>query len=522
MKNIDIKNFSIITLLVLLFACDVDYENNPNEIVDPPTSGLLNDAVKKMMDDLYDEWFMGRFTQVGVQYWTQTAYADEDRYVYRESQRETWEDFYRNLENIRKVIQLNTDENSKDVNSIYGSNNNQIAVARILLSFSFNIMADTWGDIPYYSYGSDDPDFQALNLADSNEEILSPKYAEQSKIYADILKELQEAEAMIEINELGVKGDNIYNGDMELWKKFANSLRLRVAIKIRGIDPSTANNHINDAVNKGVFTSNSDNAGFQYEATDVNAAPFYIAFNVSNRSDFAMSHPFTQLLLGNNLVDHSGNDITDNPFYGMQDPRLKIFAKTNNNGDYVGMPISDNSADAGVYSYESPPGAAIIDTPDYTQYLMEFAEVSFILSEINNWDQIHYENGIKASMLKWGISETDINNYMSSLPAASEASVLTQKYIALYMDAQTAWQEYRRTGYPMTILKPGTEFSVTPIQGTTLDYTFTSLVEGVTDLPYRLQYPDFERTLNGENRSEAVSRLSNGDAINSKLYWDVN
>ncbi|WNH08086.1 SusD/RagB family nutrient-binding outer membrane lipoprotein [Thalassobellus suaedae] len=521
MKRINIKILSLV-MIVLFSACDVDYENNPNEITDPPTSGLLNDAVKKMMDDLYDEWFMGRFTQVTVQYWTQTAYADEDRYVYRESQRETWEQFYRNAENIRRVIQLNTDESTKTINSQYGSNNNQIAVARILLSFTFNVMADTWGDIPYYSYGSDDADFQALNLAGAEMEILSPKYAEQSKIYKDILNELQEAEAMINVNETGVVGDNIFNGDMALWKKFANSLRLRVAIKIKGVDATTANSHITDAVNKGVFTSNSDNAGFGYEAAATNAAPFYVAFNVSNRADFAISHPFTQLLLGNNLVDHSGTDIVNNPFEGMMDPRIEIYAKKNSNGDYVGMPISDNSADAGVYSYESPPGAVIIDKPDYTQYLMEFAEVSFILSEVNNWDQTNYENGVRASMSKWGVAQADIDSYVSNLPPASMETVLTQKYIALYMDAHTAWQEYRRTGYPMTLLTPGTEFSVTPVAGTTLDYTFTSLVEGVTDLPFRLQYPDFERTLNGDNRDEAVSRLSKGDVIDSKLWWDMN
>jgi hypothetical protein len=521
MKSIKIKIYTLV-IIVLFGACDVDYELNPNETANPPTSGLINDAVKKMMDDLYDEWFQGRFTLVTMQYWTQTEYAEEDQYQYRESQRETWEDFYRNLENIRKVIQLNTDEQTMVANSQYGSNENQIAVARILLSWSFNIMADTWGDIPYYSYGSDDPDFQALQVADTEEEILSPKYAEQSKIYLDILNELQEAEAMIDVDELGVVGDNIYGGDMELWKKFANSLRLRIALKISSVDQSTANTHINDALTKGVFTSNADNAAFTYEATDVNAAPFYIAFNVNNRSDFAISHSFMQLLLGNNVVNASGADVTSNPFAGTTDPRLGIYAQRNSQGNYVGMPVPASSAEAQVYVWESLPGTAIINRPDYSQMLMEYAEVAFILSELNGWDQTEYENGVMASLQKWEVSQENIDAYLAALPPANEETVLTQKYIALFMDAHTAWQEYRRTGYPMTTIKPGTDYSVTPTEGTTNNYTFNSLVSGVTDIPNRMRYPDFERTLNGENRAEAVNRLSNGDALNSPLWWDVN
>ncbi|GAB3657288.1 SusD/RagB family nutrient-binding outer membrane lipoprotein [Echinicola sediminis] len=523
MKSIKIKIIAL-GLIMAMVSCDLDYNENPNEVNNPPTSGLLNDATKKMMDDFYDEWFQGRFTLVTMQYWTQSEYADEDRYVYRESQRETWEDFYRNLENIRKVIYFNSNEAKRVENSQYGANENQIAVARILMAWTFNIMADTWGDIPYYSFGSDDPDFQALKVADAEEEILSPVYASQDKIYEDILNELEEAEAMIDVDALGVVADNIYGGEanqMELWKKFANSLRLRVALKVREVNASLGDSHISDALTKGVFTSNDDNAGFLYESADVNASPFYRAFNVNNRKDFAISHPFCQLLLGNNLVDHAGADITSNPFNGIMDPRLSVYAQRNSDGNFVGMPVNESSAEAQVFTWESLPGSSIVNLPDYTQSLMEFAEVSFILSELNGWDQTHYENGVRASMQRWGVPAAEIDAYIAALPAANEETVLTQKYIALYMDAHTAWQEYRRTGYPHTLIMPGTEFSVTPVAGTTIDYTFTSLVEGLTDIPFRLQYPDFERTLNGANRSQAVSGLENGDVLNSKLWWDV-
>jgi len=521
MKNIKYKILTL-ALVISFAACDVDYESNPNEINVPPTSGLLNDATKKMMDDLYDQWFQGRFTLVVMQYWHQTVYGDEDRYVFRESQRETWEDFYYNLENFRKVIELNTDEEFRGPNSQYGSNENQIAVARILMSWSFNIMADTWGDIPYYSYGNPDPSFQALKLADVEEEILSPQYAEQSAIYDDILNELQDAEAMIDENAQGVVGDNIYGGDMAAWKKFANSLRLRVALKIRGADPSMADAHINDAIAKGVFTSNADNAGFTYESADVNAAPLYRAFNVDNRTDFAPSHAFVELLSGRNVLDHSDAPVTANPFLGLTDPRLPVFSQLNSEGNYVGMPSFENSGDAIVYTWRSLPGDAIINTPNFVQPLMDYSEVAFILSELNGWDQTEYENGVRASMEKLGVAAADIDAYMAALPAANEESVLTQKYISMYSDAHTAWAEYRRTGYPHTFILPDTEYSTFPSPGVRRDVSFTSLVEGITDIPNRLQYPDFERTLNGDNRAAAVGNLSKGDVLDSPLWWDVN
>ena len=520
MKNIDLILFVIV--LLTLSACDVDYESSPNAILQPPTSGLLNDALKKTVDDLYDEWFSGRFTQVTMQYWTQSEYADEDRYAYRESQKEYWEDFYRNLENLRQVIQINTAEDTRLSSSVYGDNDNQVAVARILMAWVFNIMADTWGDIPYYAPGTTNGDFQALQVADTENEILAPAYASQSQTYPAILTELQEGANMVNPDAPGFTGDNIFDGDMRRWQLFANSLRLRIALKVKKVDPATAEVHISDALSAGVFTSNEDNAIFVYESADVNAAPIYRAFNVDNRKDFAVAHSFVELLKGENIKDHSGWDIKSNPFSGVKDPRLTIFVQPNHNGDYIGMPISESSSEAGAYTWESLPGDQVINTPNFGQSLMEFAEVSFILSELNGWDQVHYENGVRASLEKWGVSAADADAYITQLPQAGEESVLTQKYIALYMDPHTAWQEYRRTGYPRTLLKPDDFYSISPEKDVQKNYHFTSLVEGVTDLPHRMQYPDFERTLNGDHRAAAVSQLENGDVINSPLWWDIN
>lgn len=517
-----LKYLFILAAIVGFSGCDIDYFDTPNSPSDPPTSSLINNNMYEMVYDFYDEWFGGRFTQVTMQYWTQSEYGDEDRYSYRESQRETWQEFYWNLENLRKVIQYNTDEETKNAAAAYGANENQIATIRIAMAWAFNVMADTWGDIPYYSYGSDDADFEALKLADVDEEVLSPKYAPQSKIYADILNELEEAIAMMDETKSGfTEGDNVYGGDMTKWKKFANSLRLRIALKIMDADATLANSHISAISEDDVFAGNVDNATFAFESKDGTSAPYYWAYNVNNRSDFAISHSFVTLLQGENIVDTIGTDITANPFVGLVDPRLMIYAQPND-GVYAGMPVVESSAEAATIKWESLPGNAVINVPNYAQALMEYAEVMFIMSELNGWDQTYYEAGVRASMEKWGVPSADIDTYIAGLPAANEENVLTQKYIALYMDPHTAWAEYRRTGYPQTLIMPYDNFQIL-VPGTTDDYrkfVFEPLFE-TNDLPTRMKYPQFEQTLNGDNRKEAVTRLGS-DAITTKLWWDVN
>jgi hypothetical protein len=521
------KKYIIIFFVLTLFsfaACDVEYYDTPNVPSAPPTAALFNQATYSAVYSSYDAWFMGRFTLIMMQYWQQTEYTDEDRYSFRDAQRNYWGTFYRILEDYHQVIIFNTDEATKNSALAYGANENQIACTRIMMSWIFNQMADTWGDIPYFSYGSSNPDFQALTLSGGSEAILTPVYANQADVYADILNELSEAADQLDETLPGfTQGDNIYNGDVAKWKKFANSLRLRIALKIRGVNATLANQHIADAIADGVFESNDDNAGFTYEASDKNASPFYIAYNVDNRKDFAPGHSFVELLKGEDLLSPAGASITTNPFPGLLDPRIHIFVDPNGDGNYVGMPIANSSSEAATIKFESLPGDAIINVPNTTDYLMEYSEVEFILSELNTWDQAHYEAGVEASLEKWGVPAGDITTFIASLPAANQETVITQKYIALYMQAHTAWVEYRRTGYPATLIKYNMNyrFSNPANPAQFYDYTFTPITE-VTDIPFRMKYPVEEFTLNNTNYVSASDKLANGDLQSSKLWWDVN
>jgi hypothetical protein len=161
---------------------------------------------------------------------------------------------------------------------------------------------------------------------------------------------------------------------------------------------------------------------------------------------------------------------------------------------------------------------------------MEYAEVQFIISERNGFSQAEYEEGVTASMEKWGVDAADVSAFVSNLPSANEANVLNQKYVALYMQAHEAWAEYRRTGFPNLIVLPGETITLDPIQVEDLitesdpnpsnTYIFEPRVD-IDEMPKRLRYPQILQTLNEANRAAAAQALG-GDLITSPLFWDVN
>lgn len=531
------------SLTILSVSCDDDFDSinaNPNNPEVVPTNMLFNGATRYLMTYTRDGWWSGRMTLPWMQYSAQLAYTEEDKYQYREVQTNNgWFYHYKTATDLQSVIKFCEDPETSTQMSAYGNLQNQIAASRIMLAYTFDQLASHFGDVPYWSYGTTDPDFQALQI----DEYLQPKYAPQEKIYADILKELDEASEQLVLGEsVFTAGDNIYSGDASKWKKFANSLRLRIANRIKSVYPA-ASSHISDAISSGVFTSNDDNAVQSYGTASTEGSPFWQTFMVGNRQDFATNSQFVKLLKG-----ESGN-------YGV-DPRLTkmitqygytayeveagrnaaneliqeipydtIIAHPDTLQYFRGMPYglpAGSVASNGVVGLTSFVSKNILKA-DFGEVLMEYAEVEFILSELNGWSQSNYENGVRASMEKWGVESVDITNYIASLPSANQENVLTQKYIALFMQPQEAWCEYRRTGYPdgdILLLPGGTN---TDLFGQS--YTFTPLVSGnvvATDIPNRVRYPSTEANVNISSYQTAVSGLSNGDEINSKLWWDVN
>lgn len=482
-----------------MVSCTKDFEDlneNPNQPTNVPPSYLLISAQKGLMNNLWDDWWNGRFGLLYSQYWSQAAYTDESRYQPRDNNTNTyWLMFYAgttvsqpgspaggSLMDLQTIIDMNTDPETADEVSVYGSNNNQIAVARILKAWMFHIMTDIWGDIPY---------FEALQGADNP----SPAFTPQRDIYMDLLKELKEAAAQIEVGELGVEGDNIYNGDMEKWRRFANSLRMRVALRMIDVEEAIARDEIADAA-PGAFQSNDDNALFRYESSVPNNNPLNEARKT--RRDFVISEPLVDMLKDKD------------------DPRLTVYAAPTENDPnaYEGFPYGLSANDAAaldIEDYSEPPTATVI-AANAPGILMLYDEVKFILAEVN-MSETDFEEGVEASLEFWGdefggISQTDISAYMTLNYTAytlTKEMIWREKYIALYMQGIQGWSLWRRTGNPP--LDPPAAGSLVPLNNTII--------------PTRMTYPRDEQLLNRENYQEAVQRQG-PDRQDTKLWWDVN
>ena len=494
------KNYIKLSILAVgltfgFSACDKYYEElntNPNEPSSTSTSFLLTNAQKSMMDYTWDEWFNGRRGNQLAQYWSSNQYTNESRYQLRTSITNSyWALFYsRSLQDLQEIINLNTDTPDDYVG--FGKTENQIAIAKVLQTWLYQNMTDCWGPIPFT---------QALQGA----AFPSPEYDSQRDVYLGMLATLNDAIAAFDVSDNSVQGDVIYNGDISLWKKFANSLKMRVAIRMADVESSTASTAISEAVASGVFTSNADNALFNYLGAAPNNNP--LNEDYQTRNDFCAS---------NTMIDELDR---------LGDPRIGFFyAPTASGGAYVGE----------VYGLNEANGALTLD-PDVSQrsaqvlaasapgVYMDYAQVEFILAEAVERGYIagsaadHYNNGITASMQFWdetgSLDATDINNYLAqpevdyALALAADGdwkvTIGRQKWIALYMQGIQGWSEWRR-----------------------LDFGILQLpADGVLDgsgIPTRMRYPLDEQTLNNSSYAGGVTKLGGADDQDTKVWWDAN
>ena len=356
------------------------------------------------------------------------------------------------------------------------------------------------------------------------EGVYYPKYDDQQTIYSNLISELTEASNMIDESETAfVGGDRIYSGDASKWKKFANSLKLRLAVRTSKVSGSQWRAQIAEAL-AAVFESNDDVAAYHYGGAP-EYSYFYEGFFISARNDFAPTRSFIDILKGQR--DTLNNKT--HPWEGVADPRLSIYT-TPRNGQYIGIPYGIPSGNmlaafrnAAPNLYAAPP---VVLNPDFPVPLMTYAEVQFIISEYNGFSDDEYKEGVRASLDYWAsldggsISAQEANDYIDAVSANVNAeAVALQKYIDLYMNGMEAWSEIRRTGYPTQLLHPG-DISVAAAEAGT-ELIFVPLSEIKNLIVARVKYPTNESTLNKPSFDEAVSKLE--DATNNyytPMFWD--
>lgn len=503
--NILKYTLGLLVLVVMAVGCTKDFDEintDPNRPKEVPTVNLISTAQKSLTDDIFDEWFSGRQGLLWSQFWAQRNYTEEDRFIIRQNTNNTyWRLIYTDLMDCQEIINIASNpDRIPEINTYYGDAEGQVAVANIIKSYVFQLLASTYGDVPY------EEAFDALNNP-------TPAYSAQKVIYLDLFAKLKAAAEYLAASDKTVftSGDLMYDGDPQQWAKFANSLRLKLAIRLSKVTDgelvAARQAAINEAAD-GAFTSNDDNAKISYIGDGESNAPMYDGFYTARRNDMTPSANFVDLLKG---INDTLNNKT-NPFEGLVDPRLDIWVPLNSAGIYRGMPYglvnqfasALRSKTANIYA-----AGNVVLAADADVVWMDYAEVCFIMSELNGWDQTWYENGVRASIERWGGSADE---FIASLPAANQENVLTQKYIALYMNGYEAWAEYRRTGFPKSIIKVG------ELTGPTVAGESVTFEAGNTQIPLRLTYPVQEFTINKENADAAASAVG-GDTFNTKLIW---
>ena len=534
MKRLAIIILGGLALLGTTTSCQKDFEEintNPNRPQQALPTALFNGSTKLFLKYTRNYTTSGMMFRSWMQYTAQDTYTKESRFLYRDYAGDyLWRYPYQVAGGYKDIIDLNTNPKTKELMATYGKSENQIAAARIMLAYTFALLVETFGDVPYYSYGSPNPErFQALQL----EKYISPVYATQKEIYTDLLKELKEAAAQIVSDSYVFKeGDYIFETPDKM-RRFANSLRLRLAIRLKDVSDTELRNLAQQSIDElksgaAVMQSEADTVELQFDSDDTNPAPIYNEYFVSNRVDYSPSNSFVQLLKG-----QRGN-------FGV-DPRLqKYFApkgltkyqardgrytESDNLNDYIGMPYG---LDESMADFQFKSGVAVsffssrILQPNYAEVFMEYSEVCFLLSEANGWDDTWYKKGVEASMKKWGVNSTKITNFLNTIPAANQENVLTQKYIALYMNPNEAWAEYRRTGYPHTLIKVNEETDLNiPTEAGQTKYRFESLVADLTDIPERLFYPVAYKVINEANYQKALESMQmTTDILTKRLIFD--
>jgi len=518
-----ISLLSVLGLILTLGGCTKDFNRlntNPNAPAFVPTSYLLSCSEKGLADFSWDRWWNASDGMVLAQYYAENTYTTESQEFYRASiTKEYWYSFYGSggtdpgSPNVTvagmKSLQTIIDECNATPN-LYrssGTINNQKAVAFILEAWTFQLLTDVFGDIPF-----------SQALKDVN--ITQPKYDKQSDIYNGLFSMLDSATSMIDVTKTDLQGDLMYNGNMAQWQKFANSLRLRVAIRIADRNPTLAGQQINNAINAagGVFGSNADNAIFNFISTGPNYNPLYYDRFVSGRQDFCASNTIIDLM----------NGLTD----GRIGYYFDSVPGAGTGGSYVGRPFGQNPGDAGTTpsaSVSQPSGwasgGAASSIPAYPTLsatapavFLDYAETQFILAEavergfIGGSAQTYYDAGIDASYQWWtgapaaaGYHAQANVNY-TTLKGAGQTwkqIIGKQKWLALYMQGMQGWIEWRRL-----------DFGV-------LNQPVDGYIPPATSLPVRMLYPFDEATLDPAGYNGAISDQG-ADLQSTKVWWDVN
>ncbi len=399
---------------------------------------------------------------------------------------------------VKNIIDLETQLEASEESSAIAD----LAIARIQKVLIFSRLTDVYGDIPYSEAGKG-----------YLEGLRFPKYDKQSDIYSDMLATLESSAATLSSSGPSSYGsaDLLFAGDITKWRKFANSLMLRLAMRMVKVDNAGAQAWATKAINGGVMTSNEDIAFTQYENSANDGGP-----NVNPLTKSFTSRASTQIKISKTFMDFMKD---------RNDPRISVLCSTVDGNTDPALQFGQDINDPTRSTANSKPninifggsGTIIYDAPYFFQ---TYAEVEFMLAEAaERWGlaggnvEAHYNAGVTAAMeylAMYGhgvnITSTQISDYLAANPfVANDAlkMINEQYWVATFGNGIETFSNWKRSGYP--VLVPANVANI--------------LTEG--KIPRRFPYPGSEKLNNPDNVAAAIAQQG-GDLLTTRMWWDVN
>jgi hypothetical protein len=527
----------------LVSACTKDFEElntSPNSPVDVPAINIFTHAEITSICNEMGGWIQHTYLGVWCQQWCKIQYIDEDRYMPRDMSGYFNEPYLNALKNLSIVIEKATEE----------ENDQLLGAAKVLRVWNFMYLTDLFGDVPFTeAIQGFDPDGT-----------LYPKYDSQQSIYESLFEELEQANVLLTGTTINFgSGDIVYGGDPEKWRKFANSLKLRLLNRAAGTPWTFTYNMAGtqpDVTTTPGVAALSD-ADTKIAAILANPAQYPIF--ESNDDNAKRVHPGLPWRnpIYNTLYSRKDQAISETMVDWLEargDPRIHIYAQPTPNSvtagvlDYVGWQ-NGREVTSAPFPEISFLGTEIAFNETNPVYVLCYDEVMSIIAEHHlrgNRDgqaRIAYEESIAASMERWGLAnggvvyptwgdafgiETGSTPYpvdyaaylahplvaWTSAPDDAHKFQLIneQRWAAIFGQGVQAYSEVRRSGFPARIF----------------EYELAGAYYPNLGLPVRLQYALGEETYNTNQLAAAKSAqkvetanegMFSTNGIESQLWW---
>ncbi|MDQ8006058.1 MAG: SusD/RagB family nutrient-binding outer membrane lipoprotein [Pedobacter sp.] len=484
------KNYIKIAFLLAVFilpSCTKDFKElavNPNSSTLALPQTLLAPAITDLVSRnmTRNQRVNNELMQVHVDQ------GDTEGRIHRYDIRPTeatsmWNNWYLQLTNIRDIYSSGKKRDA--IGETQGKT--YMGISLILDAWVMSLITDMYGNCPY------------TDAAKAKEGIFLPKFDKQEDIYTDLLRKLEEANTLLTIGSNlpadQVSADPLYNGVALNWRKFGNSIYLRLLLRISAKKPTEVAAKIKEIAETKVSTypliaSNAESAILKWTGAD----PYRSPFAIWRPADW-VSPGYAEFFV-KNLMDWG-------------DPRITKWADLYL-GQYAGMP---SGFEAGVVPQrKSKPLPALMNEP-LLGNVINYAEVQFMLAEaavrgyFNGNAKTYYDNGITNGITLWGLTlptghltKPDVVwDETLGLPGKLER-IHGQKYYALYYTDFQQWYEYRRTGYP--ILPKGAG------------------LRNNGEMPTRLIYPVYLYSTNKQNLDQAIGQQG-ADNMLTKVWWQT-